>query len=261
MQVEKRDDLFWGKDVWALFSYKDDEGLGNEFYYKIAKNLKSQNKVKQMNILINEIQDNLCSWRRPTSWNYEYIYRPEYGAENLADWYTDMENCRNTFMLIDKNNTAGLSESYDFYLVRIANTYQYQEKYKDAAEFYKKAIGFNPNRIESYIGMITMCKALKDSKSYLDYIEKALEKHSNDAYLYYLKAEQISEEKPQEAIVCYTMGIDVLNREKKSSSARFDVKRLMKYLYSYRGYVYKALGMQDKADADELKSQQVISEE
>jgi serine/threonine protein kinase len=197
-------------EVVRLLMYID----GNQLW-QIINSLKKQNKIPEMNSLVRD------------TWKYFY---------DNGEW----ETARRVLFVVRADNLENLSFSYDYYRAVMADTLHFQENYEDAVSFFEDAINRNPNVGWYYRRCGDGYKELKNYEKALGCYEKALEFEPNDQWLLDCKGGALyGLKRYQEAIACYTLAIENAKAEQDK-----------KISYYNRGHAYKALGLQDRADAD-----------
>jgi tetratricopeptide (TPR) repeat protein len=210
MEVKKR--KITDKDAEYLIERFDGDQIWN-----IINNLKKQNKIVEVNQFVNG------------TWYYFF--------NEKKDW----ETARRILFFVKPDNMEGLDNDYESYRAYIGETLRMQENHEDAVEFHEEAIRLNPDKEDSTKNWYNWrCGdgyyALKNYQKALHHFEEALKLEPDDQWLLNRKGNALyCLGRYNESISCYTMAI-----EKKREAA----------FYNNRGNAYKALSMQDKADAD-----------
>jgi tetratricopeptide (TPR) repeat protein len=178
---------------------------------QMINNLKEQNKIPEMNKLIE------------ATWKHFY---------DKKDW----ETARKILWFIQADKTEKLERAFDYYEAMKANTCQFTKDYQTAVDCYEDAIERNPNECWYYWRCGDAYKELKNYTKALHHFEKSLEFEPKSQWLLDRKGiALLLLNRHKEAIACFTAAIEIENKP---------------VFYIYRGHAYKALGMQDKADAD-----------
>ncbi|MFP3041680.1 tetratricopeptide repeat-containing serine/threonine-protein kinase [Treponema primitia] len=196
------------------------EHIDSSQLWKMINNLKKQNKIPEMNALVNS--------------TWEYFYEKK-------DW----ETARRLLFFIRADNFENLSKTYDCYRAKIAQTLENQKDYEDAVEFYEDAIKQNPDKKDSdkhwYNWRCGDCYLeLKNYKKALQHFDKSLEFEPDDAWLLNRKGDALYYlNRSKDAAASYTLAIE--------SAKEGEGKKIF---YNNRGNAYKALGLQDRANED-----------
>jgi tetratricopeptide (TPR) repeat protein len=154
----------------------------------------------------------------------------------------DWETARRMLFFIKADNLDGLKSGYDYYRAQIGLTLFRQKSYAEAVKMYDEAFAANPkcDRDDDYNVCAICCAQTGDVNKALAMYYKALKLKPDSPVILCNKGNLLYDQKRyDEALPCYTLALEI-----EESASR----------YNWRGACYKAIGMNDKANADYAKA-------